>query len=91
MTITNTTQTDADTQPTPAPTDPAQVGEAAMDAVGELLAVDPATLIIGANVRRDDALDKPFLRSIRERGVREPIITRRRDDGLLVVRKGKRR
>jgi ParB family chromosome partitioning protein len=59
--------------------------------VGELLAVDPATLIIGANVRREVALDKPFLRSIRERGVREPIIARRRDDGLLVVRKGKRR
>ncbi|GAA3229226.1 hypothetical protein GCM10017691_21120 [Pseudonocardia petroleophila] len=59
--------------------------------VGELLRVDPRTLIIGQNVRRDVALDKPFLRSIADRGVREPIIVRRDDQGALVVRKGKRR
>jgi ParB family transcriptional regulator, chromosome partitioning protein len=59
--------------------------------VGELLRVDPRTLVIGANVRRDVALDKPFLRSIADRGVREPIIARRDDQGALVVRKGKRR
>ncbi|MHA6780685.1 hypothetical protein ACVGOW_06765 [Pseudonocardia saturnea] len=59
--------------------------------VGELLRVDPCTLVIGANVRRDVALDKPFLRSIADRGVREPIIARRGTDGALVVRKGKRR
>lgn len=59
--------------------------------VGVLLRVDPRTLVIGANVRRDVALDKPFLRSIADRGVREPIIARRDDQGALVVRKGKRR
>jgi ParB family chromosome partitioning protein len=59
--------------------------------VGELLRVDPRTLIIGKNVRRDVALDKPFLRSVADRGVREPIIVRRDDQGALVVRKGKRR
>lgn len=58
---------------------------------GEFLAVDPAALVIGANVRREVALDKAFLRSIADRGVREPIIARRREDGVLVVRKGKRR
>ena len=58
---------------------------------GELLAVDPRTLVVGVNVRRELALDKPFLRSIAERGVREPIIARRGEDGVLVVRKGKRR
>lgn len=59
--------------------------------VGELLRVDPRTLVIGANVRRDVVLDRPFLRSISDRGVREPIIVRRDDHGVLVVRKGKRR
>lgn len=50
-----------------------------------MLVVDPATLVIGANVRREVALDKPFLRSIADRGVREPITVRRRPDGALVV------
>lgn len=59
--------------------------------VGELLRVDPRMLVIGANVRRDVVLDRPFLRSITDRGVREPIIVRRDDHGGLVVRKGKRR
>lgn len=64
---------------------------AAADLFGELLAVDPRTLVVGVNVRRELALDKPFLRSIAERGVREPIMARRGEDGVLVVRKGKRR
>ncbi|MBW0115666.1 ParB/RepB/Spo0J family partition protein [Pseudonocardia abyssalis] len=59
--------------------------------IGVLVAVDPRILVVGVNVRRDLALDKPFLRSIAERGVREPIIARRAADGALVVRKGKRR
>ena len=62
-----------------------------IEAVGELLLTDPRTLVVGMNVRRDLALDKPFLRSIADRGVREPIIARRAADGTLVVRKGKRR
>jgi ParB family chromosome partitioning protein len=49
-------------------------------------------LIIGANVRRQVGLDREFVRSIRDRGVREPIQVRHRaGDGALVVRKGKRR
>lgn len=59
--------------------------------VGELLRVDPRDLIIGANVRRDIQLDRAFRRSVADRGVREPIIVRRREDGALVVVKGKRR
>ncbi|NMH75677.1 ParB N-terminal domain-containing protein [Pseudonocardia xinjiangensis] len=48
-------------------------------------------MIIGANVRGGVVLDREFVRSIRDRGVREPIQVRRRADGALVVRKGKRR
>ncbi|NMH78645.1 ParB N-terminal domain-containing protein [Pseudonocardia xinjiangensis] len=59
--------------------------------LGELLQVDPRQLIIGANVRGTVVLDREFVRSIRDRGVREPIQVRRRADGALVVRKGKRR
>ncbi len=59
--------------------------------LGELLLVDPATLILGANVRHDVELDRGFLRNIAERGVREPITVRRDSDGRLVVRKGQRR
>ncbi|GAA1195354.1 ParB/RepB/Spo0J family partition protein [Pseudonocardia alaniniphila] len=67
--------------------------EVAPDAsLGELLQVDPRELIIGANVRGQVGLDREFVRSIRDRGVREPIQVRRRTgDGALVVRKGKRR
>ncbi|MER7436426.1 ParB/RepB/Spo0J family partition protein [Pseudonocardia alni] len=75
--------------PTPVDADPCTGADD--EPVGELLRVDPCTLVIGANVRRDVALDKPFLRSVTDRGVREPIIARRRTDGALVVRKGKRR
>ncbi|MCX6466494.1 MAG: ParB N-terminal domain-containing protein [Pseudonocardiales bacterium] len=66
-------------------------GAPVIEAVGELLLADPRTLVVGVNVRRGLALDKPFLRSIADRGVREPIIARRAADGTLVVRKGKRR
>jgi len=59
--------------------------------LGELLQVDPRQLIIGVNVRGTVVLDREFVRSIRDRGVREPIQVRRRADGALVVRKGKRR
>ncbi|MBW0117228.1 ParB/RepB/Spo0J family partition protein [Pseudonocardia abyssalis] len=86
MTITDTRPTTPDNDPdrTPPP-------EASTDTWGELLVVDPTALVIGANVRREVALDKSFLRSIADRGVREPITVRRRADGGLVVRKGKRR
>lgn len=58
----------------------------------ELVDVDPATLVIGANVRTDTHPDaKEFARSIRERGVLEVITAHRNDDGALVVLRGQRR
>src|SRR3954469_16699015 len=60
--------------------------------LGELLQADPRELIVGPTVRGQVVLDQGFVRSIRERGVREPIQVRRRaGDGALVVRKGKGR
>lgn len=59
--------------------------------VGELAWADPRSLIVGINVRSEVSLERGFVRDIAERGVREPITVRRRDDGALVVRKGKRR
>jgi NAD(P)H-hydrate repair Nnr-like enzyme with NAD(P)H-hydrate dehydratase domain len=48
--------------------------------------------VVGVNTRVDVRLDPHFAASIRDRGVREPIIVRRRvEDGALVVRKGQRR
>jgi hypothetical protein len=61
------------------------------DLVGELLQVDPRTLIVGVNTRHDVQLDRYFVRDIADRGVREPITVQRRGDGALVVRKGQRR
>jgi ParB family chromosome partitioning protein len=57
----------------------------------ELLHLDPRRLVVGVNTRTDAALDKAFLASIAARGVREPIIVRRGEGGVLVVRKGQRR
>ena len=106
MTITDTqlAPIDAETHEDPRPTtdagsdepdglaaDNVKSGAPDIEGVGELLLADPRTLVVGINVRRDPALDKPFLRSIADRGVREPIIARRAADGSLVVRKGKRR
>ena len=58
----------------------------------ELLNVDPATLVIGTNVRTDTHRDaKAFAKSIRERGVLEVITARRDESGELVVLRGQRR
>jgi ParB family chromosome partitioning protein len=40
---------------------------------GTLQHLDPTTLLIGDNVRDDAALDKPFLASVREHDVLQPI------------------
>ncbi|HEY9414338.1 MAG TPA: ParB N-terminal domain-containing protein [Pseudonocardia sp.] len=63
----------------------------AVPELGELLMVDPASLRIGANTRRDVVLDPHFCRDISDRGVREPIIVRRDGEGVLSVLKGQRR
>jgi ParB family chromosome partitioning protein len=59
--------------------------------LGTLLWVDPAELVVGINTRTEVRLSAHFVADIGERGVREPITVRRRDDGALVVRKGQRR
>jgi ParB family transcriptional regulator, chromosome partitioning protein len=78
--------------PTTIPESPTQSATAdGADLVGELLQIDPRTLILGANTRHDIQLDRYFVRDIADRGVREPITVQRRGDGALVVRKGQRR
>ncbi|MFR9802778.1 ParB/RepB/Spo0J family partition protein [Pseudonocardia sp. RS010] len=59
--------------------------------LGELMWADPTELVVGINTRTEVRLSAHFVADIRERGVREPITVRRRDDGALVVRKGQRR
>lgn len=58
----------------------------------ELIEVDPATLIVGANVRTDTHPDaREFAASIKARGVLEVVTAYRDDDGHLVVLRGQRR
>lgn len=65
---------------------------AATPIVGQVIEVDPATLVIGANVRVDTHPDaKEFAASIRARGVLEVITAHVDDDGSLVVQRGQRR
>ncbi|MFJ6003946.1 ParB/RepB/Spo0J family partition protein [Arthrobacter sp. NPDC092385] len=54
------------TQPTSAPT---------------LEMIDPRTLTVDVNVRKDAALTPEFVASIKEHGVIEPVIAHRKDDG----------
>lgn len=54
--------------------------------------LDPTTLTVGTNVRLDARLDAPFLASIKERGVLEPVLAHQDlAAGLLVVDQGQRR
>ena len=53
--------------------------------------VDPNTVEIGDNVRLDARIDKDFIASVRERGVLEPVLLYRADDGTLTVLAGQRR
>ncbi|MEV2240110.1 ParB N-terminal domain-containing protein [Micromonospora sp. NPDC049891] len=57
----------------------------------ELLRVDPATLVVGANVRLDPRLRKTYVDNVRQRGVLEPVIAYRDDNDRLVVLRGQRR
>lgn len=76
---------------TDSPTAPGQSPTAAPPKLGELRLVDPATLVIGLNTRREVVLDPHFCADVADRGVREPITVRVDQDGRLVVRKGQRR
>ncbi|MEO6703717.1 MAG: ParB/RepB/Spo0J family partition protein, partial [Jatrophihabitantaceae bacterium] len=58
---------------------------------GELLHLDPTTLLLDGNIRASADLDKDFLASIRERGVLVPIVAVRTADGPYRVRYGQRR
>lgn len=53
--------------------------------------IDPKTLVLGENVRKDARLTPEFVASIKELGVLQPITAQRRADGTLTVRYGQRR
>ncbi|HEX5495184.1 MAG TPA: ParB N-terminal domain-containing protein [Mycobacteriales bacterium] len=90
--------TDTDTNPaTPEPGTPdlprpqADPGPSQREEVPAVLVhVDPATLVIEANVRSDAGLDQALIGSIRDHGVLVPIVAWRTGDQLR-VRMGQRR
>ncbi|MGY4542508.1 ParB family chromosome partitioning protein [Arthrobacter sp. UYNi723] len=53
--------------------------------------LDPATLTVETNVRKDAALTPSFIASIKEHGVLEPVIAHRKEDGTVHVLMGQRR
>lgn len=58
----------------------------------QFVRLDPSNIKIGANVRTDLHADaKEFARSIRERGVLEPVTVYADEDGAFVVLRGQRR
>jgi ParB family transcriptional regulator, chromosome partitioning protein len=73
--------TKASTKNKPAPAEPVR---------GELIYVDPATLIVAANARTVVSLDPEFLASLTEFGVIQPILGYRVDEQVH-VEKGQRR
>ncbi|MGO4591831.1 ParB/RepB/Spo0J family partition protein [Paenarthrobacter sp. 2TAF44] len=62
-----------------------------MNAAPTLEMLDPTTLIMDINVRKDAALTPEFIASIKEHGVIEPVIAHRNEDGTVYVRMGQRR
>ena len=62
-----------------------------MNATPTLEMLDPATLTVDINVRKDAALTSDFIASIKEHGVMEPVIAHRNDDGTVHVLMGQRR
>jgi ParB family transcriptional regulator, chromosome partitioning protein len=57
----------------------------------ELVAINPAELLMTANIRSATHLDKTFADSIKDHGVLVPIVARRAVDGALTVLYGHRR
>ena len=57
----------------------------------QIAQIDPASVIIGTNVRLDARLDKDFIASIRERGVLEPVVVTKDEEGRYLLRYGQRR
>ncbi|MFJ4268377.1 ParB/RepB/Spo0J family partition protein [Paenarthrobacter nicotinovorans] len=62
-----------------------------MNAAPTLEMLDPTTLIVDVNVRKDAALTPEFVASIKEHGVIEPVIAHRNEDGTVHIRMGQRR
>ena len=62
-----------------------------MNATPTLEMLDPSTLTVDINVRKDAALTADFIASIKEHGVMEPVIAHRKDDGTVHVLMGQRR
>ncbi|MET3937184.1 ParB/RepB/Spo0J family partition protein [Arthrobacter sp. OAP107] len=62
-----------------------------MNAAPTLEMLDPSTLSVDINVRKDAALTADFVASIKEHGVMEPVIAHRKDDGAVHVLMGQRR
>ncbi|MDI2037164.1 ParB/RepB/Spo0J family partition protein [Paenarthrobacter nitroguajacolicus] len=62
-----------------------------MNAAPTLEMLDPTTLTVDINVRKDAALTPDFVASIKEHGVMEPVIAHRKDDGTVHVLMGQRR
>jgi ParB family chromosome partitioning protein len=62
-----------------------------MNATPTLEMIDPTTLTVDINVRKDAALTTDFIASIKEHGVMEPVIGHRKDDGTVHVLMGQRR
>lgn len=54
-------------------------------AKGRIIEVDPSTLTIAVNVRRDVKLDKEFVASIKQHGVLQPPMVVKKGDGYEVV------
>jgi ParB family chromosome partitioning protein len=52
---------------------------------GTLLDVDPRTLVVAANVRKDTKITKAFTASIKQHGVRTPITAENTDEGMHVL------
>ena len=62
-----------------------------MNTTPTLEMIDPTTLTVDINVRKDAALSANFVASIKELGVLEPVIAHRKDDGTVHVLMGQRR
>ncbi len=85
-TDTNATDTTAN------PTGSQPTTDASTDAAAEeFVYLNPATIIIGSNVRTDLRVDKEFRKSIKERGVLEAVTVYRDEDGQYVLDRGQRR
>ncbi|WP_405476484.1 ParB/RepB/Spo0J family partition protein [Paenarthrobacter ilicis] len=62
-----------------------------MNATPTLEILDPTTLTVDTNVRKEAGLTKEFIASIKEHGVLVPVVAHRTEDGTVHVLMGQRR